>query len=83
VATRSSPDRRRAKRTALKMPASLIVKNGRQAQPIPCLILDNSQTGFKIAGTFILKKGQTVELILDEYSSNTVQQGDVDRQNRL
>jgi hypothetical protein len=72
VFSRPSPQRRRLKRTALKKRASLIVKHGRQAQRIPCLILDNSQDGFKIGGTSRLKRGQFVELILDEYTSNTV-----------
>ena len=69
---RSFPERRRLKRTALKKRAGLIVKHGRQAQRIPCLILDNSQDGFKIGGTSRLKRGQLVELILDEHASDTV-----------
>ena len=71
--TRPIPERRRSKRTALKNRASLIVKAGRQAHRIPCLILDHSQQGFKIGGTFHLKRGQLVELILDELTSDTVQ----------
>lgn len=66
------PERRRLKRTALKKPASLVVKRGRHAERIPCLILDSSQGGLKIGGTFRLKRGQTVEVILDEHSSNVV-----------
>lgn len=69
---RSTTERRRLQRTALKKRASLIVKQGRQAQRIPCLILDNSQDGFRIGGASRLKRGQFVELILDEHSSNTV-----------
>ena len=65
-------ERRRAKRTAQKKCASLIVKHGQQAQRIPCLILDHSLDGFKIGGASRLKRGQSVELILDEYTSNTV-----------
>lgn len=70
--SRRIPDRRHLKRTALKKRASLIVKHGQQAQRIPCLVLDNSQDGFKIGGASRLKRGQFVELILDEQSSNTV-----------
>jgi hypothetical protein len=72
VPSRPIPERRRLKRAALKKRASLIVKLGRQAQRIPCLVLDNSQHGFKIGGTSRLKRGQFVELILDEHSSDTV-----------
>lgn len=68
----SGPERRQLKRTLVKKPASLIVKRGLQVQRIPCLVCDNSQEGFKIGGTFSLKQGQLVEVILDEYSSTTV-----------
>ena len=66
------PERRGLKRTPLKKRASLIVKRGHHVQRIPCLILDNSQEGFKIGGTSLLKRGQFVELILEEDSSSTV-----------
>jgi hypothetical protein len=69
---RPIPERRRLKRTALKKLASLIVKHGRQSQRIPCLVLDNSEDGFKIGGASRLKRGQFVELILDEHASDTV-----------
>lgn len=71
---RSRPisERRRLKRTALKMRANLIVKHGRQSERIPCLVLDDSRHGFKIVGASRLKQGQFVELILDEHTSTTV-----------
>jgi len=72
VPSHSIPERRRLERAALKRRASLIVKHGRQVHRIPCLILDSSQDGFKIGGTFRLKRGQFVELILDEHTSTTV-----------
>jgi len=65
-------ERRGLKRTALKKRASLIVRRGQLAQRIPCLILDNSRDGFKIGGASRLKRGQFVELILEEDSSSTV-----------
>jgi len=65
-------EHRRSTRVALKQRASLIVERGRRAQRIPCLILDSSQGGFKIAGTSRLKRGQAVELILGEDNPNTV-----------
>ncbi|HYL83872.1 MAG TPA: PilZ domain-containing protein [Candidatus Angelobacter sp.] len=70
--SRSILERRRSKRTPLKKRASLIVKRGQHAQRVPCLLLDNSQDGFKIGGASRLKRGQYVELILDEHTSNTV-----------
>ena len=70
--TRPPPERRLSKRVALKKRASLIVKYGRHAQRIPCLILDKSQDGFKIGGASRLKRGQLVELISDEHASETV-----------
>jgi hypothetical protein len=73
VPTSPTSERRRSKRTALKKRASLIVKRGRQAHRIPCLILDDSQHGFKVGGTSGLKRGDVVELILDDFTSDTVQ----------
>ena len=71
---RSPPisERRRLKRTPVKRRASLIVRHGRQAQRIPCLVLDDSQHGFKIVAASRLKQGQSVELIWGEQTSNTV-----------
>lgn len=70
--TLSIHERRRLKRTALKKRAGLVVNCGRQEERIPCLILDNSQDGFKVGGTFRPKRGQVVELILDEHPLNVV-----------
>ena len=72
MVTSSTSERRRSKRTALKKCASLIINHGHQAHRIPCLILDNSQHGFRISRAFRLKRGQLVEVILDEHSSDTV-----------
>ena len=68
----ATSERRRSNRVALKQRASLIVERGRQAQRIPCLVLDSSKDGFKIAGPSRLKRGQAVELILGEDTPNTV-----------
>jgi len=32
----------------------------------PCLIVDRSQEGFRLRGSFRLKRGQLVELVLDD-----------------
>ena len=60
------PEGRRLKRAAVKKRASLVVNLGRQEERIPCLILDRSQNGFRLRQTFRLKRGQVVEVILDE-----------------
>jgi hypothetical protein len=38
----------------------------RQAEEIPCLVLDSCKEGFRLRGSFGLRRGQVVELILDE-----------------
>ena len=63
---------RRSKRTAMKKRASLVVKHGRQHERIPCLILDSSQDGFRLRGTARLRRGQVVEVILDEDPFNVL-----------
>ncbi len=70
--TRAIPERRRVKRTALKKRASLIVTRKLQEERIPCRILDSSESGFRIGGTFRLKRGQVVEVLLDESPFSTV-----------
>jgi hypothetical protein len=72
VSNLPTSERRRLKRTVLKKRASLVVKRGRQEERIPCLILDSSEDGFKMGGAFRLKRGQVVEVILDDHSFNTV-----------
>jgi hypothetical protein len=32
----------------------------------PCLVIDKSQEGFRLRGSFRLKRGQIVELVLDD-----------------
>jgi hypothetical protein len=57
---------RRSKRIVLKKRASLVVNLERIAKRLPCLILDSSPEGFRLMGTFQLKRGQVVEIIPDE-----------------
>ena len=66
------PEGQRLKRTAVKKRASLVAKHGRQLERIPCLILDSSPGGFRLRGTARLRRGQVVEVILDEDPSNVV-----------
>lgn len=61
------PERRRLKRTPEKKRASLVLNtHWGQMERIPCIILESSHGGFRIGGTCRLKRGQIVEIILDE-----------------
>jgi hypothetical protein len=62
----SAPERRRLKRIASKKRASLIAKLGMLEERRSCLVLDSSLDGFRLRGTVRLKRGQRVEVILDE-----------------
>jgi hypothetical protein len=55
----------------MKRRASVVVNLGSRPQRIPCLILDSSPKGFRLRGGFHLKRGQAVEVILEE-ELNTV-----------
>jgi hypothetical protein len=46
--------------------ASLVINLDRKPKRFPCLVLDSSNEGFRLRGSFHLKRGQVVELILDE-----------------
>ncbi len=62
------PERRYLKRSPRKRRASLILELKRQ----PCLVLDSSNDGFRMRGTFRLRRGQVVEIIFDEDPPNAV-----------
>jgi hypothetical protein len=60
------PQGRRSKRIMLKRRASLVIHLDRRPKRLPCLIIDSSKEGFRLRGSFDLRRGQVVELILDE-----------------
>jgi hypothetical protein len=60
------PKARRSKRVVSKRRASLVINLDRNQRRLPCLILDSSKEGFRLRGSLQLKRGQVVELILDE-----------------
>jgi hypothetical protein len=62
------PKGRRSKRVMSKRRASLIINLDRNQKRLPCLVLDSSKEGFRLRGSFHLRRGQVVELILDENS---------------
>jgi len=44
----------------------LVINLDRKPKRLPCLVLDSSKEGFRLRGSFNLRRGQSVELILDE-----------------
>ena len=57
---------RRSKRVVSKRRASLVINLDRKPRRLPCLVLDSSKEGFRLRENFHLRRGQVVELILDE-----------------
>lgn len=57
---------RRSKRVVVKKRASLIINLERKPGRLPCLVLDSSKEGFRVRGTVGLRRGQIVEVSLDE-----------------
>jgi hypothetical protein len=49
-----------------KRRASLVINLDRKPKRLPCLVVDSSKEGFRLRGSFALRRGQVVELILDE-----------------
>jgi hypothetical protein len=66
----SVPRGRRSKRLMAKKPASLVINLGGNQKRFPCLVLDSSKEGFRLRGSFHVRRGQEVELILDEDPPN-------------
>jgi len=66
-------EHRRSKRVITRNRASLIVNFKGHAERRPCLIVDRSPGGFRLRGVSSrLRRGQVVEVILDEDPSNPV-----------
>ena len=60
------PKARRSKRVVSKLRGSLIINLDRKQERFPCLILDSSKDGFRLRGSFHLRRAQVVEIVLDE-----------------
>jgi hypothetical protein len=67
-----TPERRYLKRSPCKQRASLVVNLEQNQKRFPCLVLDSSEEGFRLRGSFRLRRGQVVEIILDEDPLNAV-----------
>jgi PilZ domain len=64
---------RRSERILSRNPrGSLVVNLDRNQKRFPCLVLDSSQDGFRVRGSFHLRRGQIVEVILDADPLNAV-----------
>jgi hypothetical protein len=59
---------RRSKRVMLKRRASLVVNLDCDQKRFPCLVLDSSKEGFRLRGSFHLRREQLVEVVLDSES---------------
>ena len=69
----TTAEHRRSKRVITRNRASLIVNFKGRAERRPCLIVDRSPGGFRLRGVSSkLRRGQVVEVILDEDPSNSV-----------
>jgi PilZ domain len=66
------PESRRCKRVLAKQRASVVINLDRDQKRLPCLVLDCSRDGFRLRGGFHLRRGQTVEIVLDEDPVNAV-----------
>ncbi len=64
----SSPihGRRGSNRIVTKKRASLVITLSGVQKMFSCLIVDRSEEGFRLRGNFRLKRGQLVELVLDD-----------------
>jgi hypothetical protein len=62
---------RRSTRVMSKRPASLIINLERNPKRVPCLVVDSSNEGFRLRGSFHLRHGQIVEVV-DKDSSDAV-----------
>ena len=60
------PQGRRFARVATRKPARLATNLGGVQKIFPCLIVDMSKEGFRLRGSFRLKRGQIVELVIDD-----------------
>ncbi len=68
----SPPGGRRSKRVVLKRGASLVINLDRDQKRLPCLVLDSSKEGYRLRGSFHLKRGQLVEIVHDSEPFHSV-----------
>lgn len=59
-------ERRRSEREVLKKRASIVLTRSGHGESYPCLVLDSTGEGFRVRGPFRLRRGQIVEIVLQE-----------------
>jgi PilZ domain len=59
-------ERRRSKRIVTKKRGSLLVNLKGRVERFPCVVVDRSQDGFRLRGSFQLRRGQAVEVTFDD-----------------
>jgi hypothetical protein len=72
VANPPIPRGRRSKRVVTKKRARLVVNHHGHPTLLPCLIVDESEEGFRLRGDFKLRRGQLVELIAEDVPLNSL-----------
>ena len=60
------PKARRSKRVVTKKRGSLIASVRGRVERFPCLVVERSQGGLKLLGSFRLRRGQMVEVTADD-----------------
>lgn len=68
----STPEHRQSNRIVTKNRASLFVSFKGHVERRPCLVVDRSQGGFRVRVSSKLRRGQVVEVCLDEDPGNPV-----------
>lgn len=69
ILLRDAP-RRRSQRVSLKKRGRLVVNN---QHLLPCIVVDSSKEGFRLRATLRARRGDLVEVILDEPQSHIEQ----------
>jgi hypothetical protein len=64
------PQSRRSTRLISIRRASLVINLDGRAKRLPSLVVDFSKEGYRLRGGFDLRRGQVVEVILDEEMPN-------------
>ena len=67
------PQGRRSKRVKSNTPASVVINLERKPMRLPCFVLDYSKEGFRLNGSFDVRPGQVVELILEHETPSLIE----------
>jgi hypothetical protein len=60
------PKGRRSMRVMSRRRASMVIDLDWNPKRLPCIVLDSSKEGFRLRGSFHLRRNQVVEIILDQ-----------------